>query len=222
MSDLVLYTYFRSSSSQRVRIALHAKKLKFESQFIHLLNDGGQQHAPEYKTVNPSGQVPTLVHQGKALAQSMAIIQYLDIAFPQIKLFPEDAFLHSKTIEFCEIINSNMQPFHNLKLIQHLEKELSLTASQKQKWFKDWMNPGFIALEKIARKFSGTFCFGDSISAADCFLAPQITAAERFEVDLSPFPRIKKISESYPNVEAFKLSHPFVQPDCPPELRARE
>lgn len=221
MSDLVLYTYFRSSSSQRVRIALHTKKLQFESKFINLIAEGGQHHSQDYKSLNPAEQVPTLVHGGKAISQSMAIIQYLDQVFLEKKLFPNDAFLKAKNIEFCEVINSNMQPFQNLKVMQYLEKNFGLTPPQKQQWLKDWMNPGFVAVEKLLSRFAGNFCFGDEITAADCFLAPQITSAERFSIDINPFPTLKRISDRYKDHEVFLKSHPYTQPDCPSELKVK-
>lgn len=219
MSDLVLYTYFRSSSSQRVRIALHAKKLAFESRFISLIKDGGEQNTQNYALVNPAHQVPVLVHGENRLAQSMAIIQYIDLEFPQTSLFPSQSFERAKMIEFCEIINSGMQPFHNLKTLQHLERNFLIDSSQKKNWIHEWLKNGFLSLERIAESRVKLFAFGDSITAADCFLAPQITAAERFEFELSPFPSIQKLAENYKSQEVFIKSHPFSQPDCPENLR---
>ncbi len=219
MSDLVLYTYFRSSSSQRVRIALNAKKLPFEMSYISLLKDGGQQNTSQYAQINPAQQVPVLKHQDRVLAQSMAIIQYLDETFLDFPMFPKNPFEKAKMIEFCEIINSGMQPFHNLKSLQYLEKNFLVDSAQKKKWIHEWLKSGFTALEKIIETRTQQFAFGETITAADCFLAPQITSAERFEFDLSSFRFVSKLTQVYNSHDVFKKSHPFSQTDCPEDLK---
>ena len=142
MSDLVLYNYFRSSASYRVRIALHHKRLPFEYKAVHLLNNGGEQNTAEYKNLNPAGEVPTLVHNGKALSQSMAILQYLDEVFPQHPLFPKDPFQKAKVIQFCEGINCT-QPYQNLRTTQVLEKDFQFSSEQKDKWMNYWLGRNF-------------------------------------------------------------------------------
>lgn len=219
MASLTLYNYFRSSTSYRVRLALHYKNLSFEYKPVHLLNNGGEQHQAEYKALNPMGEVPTLIHDKKALGQSMAIIEYLDEVFPQNPLYPKDAFKKAQVRQFCENINSFMHPLSNLKVLQYLEKNHQYDQAQKENWISIWLTKGFAALESVLEKESGTYCFGNQITAADMFLVPQVFSAKRFNVSLEAFPLCQKINNECEKLEAFKKAHPLRQPDTPPENR---
>ncbi len=221
MSQIKLYNYFRSSTSYRVRIALHLKKIDFEYKPIHLLNSGGEQHSPEYRALNPVGGVPTLVHDNKVISQSFAIIEYLDEAFPQTyQLLPQDPYLKAKIRQVCENINADIHPLQNLKLMQYLEKKHGYTQDQKDEWAQIWINQGLAATEKILATTTKTYAFGEEITAADLFIVPQIFSSLRFKVDMSKYPLLSKINDNCLKLEAFQKSHPSKQIDTPPEARS--
>lgn len=220
MSQFVLYNYFRSSPSYRVRIALHHKNIPFTYQAVHLLNNGGEQHSEAYKKINPQEEVPTLVHDGKVLSQSLPIVEYLEELFPQPALFPKTPYERARVRQFCENINSFMHPLGNLKVTQYLEKKHAYTTAQKEEWIQHWMGMGFAALEKFLEQTAGTYCFGDQVTAADIFLVPQIASAKRFNVKMDAYPLINRIEANCLKVESFQKAHPFKQVDTPPELRA--
>ncbi|AGH94673.1 maleylacetoacetate isomerase [Pseudobdellovibrio exovorus] len=220
MSDLNLYNYFRSSTSYRVRIALELKGLDYAYTPVHLLHDGGEQFSEAYKSLNPLSGVPTLVHNGQALSQSFAIIEYLEDAFPQTtRLFPQDVFLKGKVRQFCEIINADIHPLQNLRVMQYLEKQAHFNADQKSTWLNKWIVKGLTAAEKTLEPYAGKYCFGDTVTAADLFLVPQLFSSQRFQIDISHFQLLSKIYENCNQLEAFKKAHPHRQPDTPEELR---
>ena len=212
MSDLVLYNYFRSSTSYRARIALHWKELSFQYRPVHLLNNGGEQHSAEYRKLNPTGEVPTLIHNGFTIGQSMAIIQYLDEVFPEKPLFPKNPGLKAQVLQFCENINCT-HPYQNLKTIQFLEKNFKITPEQKNQWIQNWLDQCFISLESSLKNQSGKFCFGDNLTAADAFLIPQLFSAQRFQVPIDNYPLIQKIQKNCLEQEAIQKAHPTNQID---------
>jgi len=218
MSDLVLYNYFRSSASYRVRIGLYVKGLEFEYKPVHLLNNGGEQNKTEYKALNPAAEVPTLIHNNRSLSQSIAILQYLDEVYPQHLLFPKDPFQKAKVFQFCEGINCT-QPYQNLRTLQFLEKEFQFTDVQKNKWLQEWIGRNLEASEILLQNTAGKFCFGDHVTAAETFLIPQLFTAKRFNVDYSQYPTIVRIQNTCENLEAFQKAHPLNQPDTPADLK---
>lgn len=224
MDKLMLYNYFRSSTSYRARIALEVKKLSFEYKPIHLLNNGGEQHSAEYRALNPMGGVPTLVHETngekRVIGQSIVICEYLDEAFPQsYQLFPKDPYKKALVKQFCENINADTHAYGNLRTLQYLEKNFGATEDQKAQWAHHWTTSGLTACEKMLEKYSGTFCFGNEITAADVFLAPQIFTAQRFKVPLEAFPKIMQIANHCNSLDSFKKAHPLRQLDTPADLR---
>lgn len=220
MENLTLYNYFRSSTSYRVRIALNLKNLKYEYVPVHLLNNGGEQNSENYRKINPMGGVPSLVHNGKTIAQTVAILEYLDEAFPQtFQLYPKDIFTKAKVRQFCENINTDIHPMGNLKVLKYLTQTYKADDKQKEEWVQHWVSDGFKAVERMATETAKDFCFGSTITAADVFLTPQIVTAERFHVDMTPFPTLNRIYKNCLQHEAFHKGHPFRQIDTPPELR---
>lgn len=217
MNEFVLYSYYRSSASYRVRIALNIKNIPFEYRAVHLLNQGGEQHSDDYRQLNPSREVPTLVHKGRALGQSMAIINYLDQIWPEPRLFPDDPYQRALVIQACEIINSGAQPLHNLRVLQELEKWFEADQKQKNDWAAYWIRYGLESLESLLKMHAGDFCFGHTLTAADCFLAPHIANADRFGVSLQSYPTIARIHKNHSMIDAFKNAAPDVQPDTPKE-----
>lgn len=214
MSDFVLYSYFRSSASYRVRIAMALKDLDYDYVGIHLLNNGGEQHKPEYRALNPSREVPTLIHQGKVIAQSVAIFEYLDEIGTKPRLFPQDPYQRALVRQFCETINC-VQPLQNLRTTQYMKSELKLSEEQTQGWLNHWLGRALESIEAQLEKHSGRFCFGNEITAADCFLVPQVFAAHRLGIDLSPYTKIRQLNEALEKNEAFQKAHPIRQPDTP-------
>lgn len=214
MSDFVLYSYFRSSASYRVRIALNLKQIDYDYEAVHLLNDGGEQHKPEYRALNPSREVPTLVHQGKVLAQSVAIFEYLDAIGTKPRLFPQDPYQAALVRQFVETINC-VQQLQNLRTLQYLKNDFKLSEEQSQAWTREWVGRAMDSVEAQLQKHSGRFCFGNEISAADCFLVPQMFASHRLGVDLSPYTKARQINELLETQEAFQRAHPIRQPDTP-------
>lgn len=220
MSNLILHNYFRSSTSYRVRIALELKGLKYDYQPVHLVANGGEQNLPAYRKLNPIGGVPTLVHNGKAISQSFAIIEYLDEIFPQpVPLFSDDAFENAKIRQLCETINADIHPLQNLKVTQYLETQLNADPAQKSKWLNKWISEGLKAFEESLAPYAGAYCFGDRVTAADLFLIPQMFSSLRFGVDVSGFKKLVQINENCLLLEAFKNAHPHRQSDTPTELK---
>ncbi|CAM2008078.1 maleylacetoacetate isomerase [Acanthopleuribacter pedis] len=214
MANLQLYSYYRSSCSYRVRIALNLKNLAYETVPVHLVRDGGQQHQAAYRERNPMRQVPTLVVGDDSIGQSMAIIEYLEQVHPEPALFPKDPVAAAKVRAFCEMINAGIQPVQNLSVLLYLENEMGATG-KRGKWGNYWIHRGFEALEQSLQHSAGRFCFGDTVTAADCFLIPQVYNALRFKVDMAQFPTIARINETCLAMEAFDAATPANQPDTP-------
>lgn len=218
MTNLTLYNYFRSSTSYRARIALHLKNLEFNYKPIHLLKNGGEQHSEEYRKLNPIGGIPTLVHDDKVISQSVAIIEYLDEAFSNtLPLFPKELYLKAKVRQVCETINSDIHPYGNLKVMQYLEKIHHFTTEQKNSWSQKWIHDGFSATEKIISETAKDYCFGNTVTAADVFLIPQIFAAGRVGINIKNYPLLDRINENCLKLPAFQKAHPFSQIDTPAE-----
>ncbi|MEQ1666160.1 MAG: maleylacetoacetate isomerase [Bdellovibrionales bacterium] len=186
-----LYNYFRSSASYRVRIALHFKGIPFEYIPVHLVKDGGEQFLDNYKKLNPISQVPCLVHGDKTISQSVAIIEYLDEVVPTSPLYPKDAYQRALVRQICEIFNSSIQPLQNLIVLAELTNSFKANDAAKTAWIQRWNHNGLQAVESLIKTHASAnnnnndsslikYCFGDSFTAADCFLAPQIFSALRF------------------------------------------
>ena len=196
------------------------KSLTYEYRPVHLLEGGGQQNKADYRELNPMGGVPTLIHDGKTIAQSLVILEYLDDAFPDsYQLFPKQTFLKAQVKQFCEIINADMHAFANLKVLQYLEKKHGYNTQDKEAWVKHWFQQGFSSLEKILQNSAKEFCFGSQVTAADILLVPFVTTAERFHLDLSVYPILSRIHKTCCDRTEFIKAHPFNQIDTPPELK---
>lgn len=215
---LKLYSYFRSSASYRVRIALYLKNIHFEYVPVHLVNRGGEQRLTEFLQKNPMGQVPTLEDGDLKLSQSMAILRYLDDLYPSPALFPIEPRMAAKCIEICEIVNSGIHPIQNLSVLQKLTKDLGMNQNGVSQWAKYWINKGFTGLEQTLQQTAGQFCLGGELSAADLFVVPQVYNARRFKVDMTQFATISRIEQNCLQLEAFQKAEPHTQPDTPKEL----
>jgi maleylacetoacetate isomerase/maleylpyruvate isomerase len=191
------------------------KDIDYEYMPIHLLNNGGEQYSEEFLNLNPSGEVPVLIHEDKVLAQSVAIVAYLDRVCPEPRLFPADHFQRAQVIRVCEIVNSGIAPLHNLKVLKQLGTMFGADESQKTAWALYWVKQGFASLEKILSDYAGAYCFGDTITAADAFVVPEIFRVKRFGFDISEFPLLSKINQNCLAHSAFQKACPECQPDTP-------
>ena len=211
-----LYTYFRSSAAYRVRIALNLKGLAYDALPVHLLRDGGDQRQDEYRQINPSGLVPAFQDDRITLTQSMAIIEYLDERFPAVPLLPQDVAGRARVRELAQIIACDIHPLNNLRVPRHLVHELKLSEEAKNDWICHWIREGLASLEAhLARDpAAGPFCHGGAPTMADCFLVPQVFNAQRFDIDISAYPNIARISALCIDMPAFIAAHPSAQPDA--------
>ena len=219
--SLTLYTYFRSSASFRVRIALNLKGLAYESVPVHLLNHGGEQHAAPYAALNPAQLVPALVdgaHAGLVLGQSLAIMEYLDEAYPGTPaLLPTTAPERARVRALAQTVACEIHPLNNLRVVQYLERELQVDEAARATWNRHWMTLGFTALEALLTNspHTGVFCHGDTPTLADCCLVPQLTNARRFATPLEAFPTLLRVEAACLALDAFQRALPAVQPDAP-------
>lgn len=214
MSEMTVYTYFRSSAAYRVRIAMGLKGLDPARRNIHLLKDGGEQLKPEYRAVNPQGLVPALDVDGTVIAQSLAIIEYLDETHPKPPLLPGTALQRAQVRAFALAIACDIHPLNNLRVLRHLKSDLGQTDADTNAWARHWIGLGFAALEAQAAGTAGAFCFGDRPTLADICLVPQMFNARRVETDLSPYPTLCRIDAHCQTVPAFAEAHPMRQPDA--------
>jgi maleylpyruvate isomerase len=213
---LQLYSYFRSSASYRVRIALNLKGLPYNYVPVHLLKGGGQQHNADYQRVNPAELVPALVDDGHAIGQSLAIMEYLDETRPTPPLLPTDALGRARVRALAQTIACEIHPLNNLRVLQYLERDLKVDEATKADWYRHWITLGFTALEAMLSQSpdTGTFCHGNAPGLADCCLIPQIANSRRFHTPLEAFPTIRRIEEACLALDAFQRAAPQLQPDA--------
>ncbi|KAH8332642.1 hypothetical protein KR074_008111 [Drosophila pseudoananassae] len=209
----ILYSYWTSSCSWRVRIALALKDIKYDIRATSLLKkDSVHVYNPDFLKVNPMQTVPALYIDGNTLCDSVAIMHYLDETRPQNAFFPKDPVQRAKVREIVELICSAIQPLQNRLVLETIGEEKNMD------WARHWISRGFRGLEKVLAQSSGKFCVGDEISMADVCLVPQVFNALRYKTDMSPYPTIVRLNEDLLKLDSFKVSHPHVQPDCPPKL----
>lgn len=213
--SLTLYSYYRSSCSYRVRIALNYKNLDYKIEPISLIQDGGLQNKDEYISVNPKSEVPTLLHDNFKISQSVAIIEYLDELYPQIKVYPEDPKQKALVRQACEIINSGIQPLQNLRILKKLKSDFQIKDDQTFRWIQDAISHGLTSYEKLIEPKAGKFSFKDLLTAADFFLIPQVYNAVRYNVNMDKLPKIQSVNEHCLELDSFKDAHPDNQPDTP-------
>ena len=211
-----LYSFFRSSASYRVRIALHLKGVSYEQAPIHLRRGGGEQFTAAYKAVNPQALVPALEDNGKILTQSLAIIEYLEDKYPRPPLLPADPADKALVRGMALIIACEVHPIQNLRVLNYVKKEYNQTDDQVNRWAQHWINLGLTALEQLiaAQPKRGKFCFGDTPTLADICLVPQLGNARRYGSDLSQYPNILGVEKNCMTLPAFVNAAPEKQPDA--------
>ena len=205
-----LYTFFNSSASYRVRIALGLKGLAADAIGINLRS--GAQRAEDFLALNPSGQVPMLVDGETRLSQSLAIIDYLDRLQPEPLLVPAGGQERGQVLEIAQLIACDIHPLNNLRVLKYLIREMGLSDAQKNTWYAHWITVGFNALEAMLPDLDG-WCVGDAPTLADCCLVPQVANAERMQIDLSAWPRIVRIATFARLHPSFVQAEPQRQPD---------
>ncbi|KAL8541891.1 hypothetical protein ACS0TY_002947 [Phlomoides rotata] len=213
---LKLYSYWRSSCSCRVRIALNLKKLDYEYIAVNLLK--GEQKSPDYLKLNPLGFVPVLVDGDIVVSDSFAILLYLEEKYPQHPLLPQDLQKKALNYQAANVVYASIQPYQNLPIIGYIKEKLG--DDEMLSWVEHRIKIGFAALEKLLEKCAGKYATGDEPYLADLFLAPQIDGAiKRFNIDMNEFPILKTVNESCGGHPAFEDAMPGKQPDTPPEAR---
>ncbi len=215
-----LYDYWRSSAAYRVRIALNLKGIDYESVPIALVGkDGGpgEQHSDAYRAINPQGRVPFYDDGAVAVAQSMAILEYLEEAHRDVPLLPNTSSARADIRSFCNVIACEIHPLNNLSVMNYLKGDLGLAHEQFLAWYGHWIHNGFRSAEMFAAEHSGgTFVYGSTATLADAFLVPQMYNARRFKVDVAEFPKLIGIDARCLKLEAFAEAAPENQIDAKP------
>lgn len=211
-----LYTFFRSSASYRVRIALNLKGLSYERAPIHLRRGGGEQLSAAYKAINPQALVPALEENGRVLTQSLAIVEYLEETHPEPALLPREPADRALVRSMAMIIACEVHPIQNLRVLNYVKKEYRQTDEQVNHWAQHWIDLGLGALEQmiVAQTQRGKFCFANTPTLADICLVPQLGNARRYGCDLSKYPAILQIEKHCMAIPAFADAAPEKQPDA--------
>ena len=204
---MILYSYWRSSTSYRVRVALHLKSIPFSTVSINLAD--GEQFSADYKLLNPSMGVPALqINTDVALTQSMAILSYLERAYPSPTLLPSDSIKSALVLAAANLIACDIHPVNNPKVVD----QVTSLGGDATEWIVNWMNQGLMAYQELIEP-KGRYSFGDDLTLADICLVPQLYNAHRWGVDLTPFKRLAEIEQVCLETEAFQKAHPDNQPD---------
>ncbi|HEY1614244.1 MAG TPA: maleylacetoacetate isomerase [Rhizomicrobium sp.] len=214
--EFVLYGYFRSSAAFRVRIAFNLKGIVPQLEFVHLLKDGGRHHTAGYNALNPQELVPTLVHEGHVIGQSLAIIEYLDELVPEPPLLPGTAAERARVRQIALAIACDIHPVNNLRVNLYLRDALGAGEAARVAWQQHWIALGFSALETLLASSpeTGAFCHGDLPTLADVCLIPQMANARRVSLDLAPYPTLLRIEAQALALPAFAAALPQNQPDA--------
>lgn len=206
---MILYDYWRSSAAYRVRIALNLKGLEVEHRSVDLL--GGEHRGSDYRAITPAGLVPALeLDDGRVLNQSIAILRYLDTV-AQPRLFPPDPLDDATVTAMALGIACDIHPINNQRVLNYITETLGASKEQKFAWYAHWVQAGFAALEQDVARLGAGCCFGDTPTAVDCCLVPQMYNARRFSVDLTAFPRLVAIDAALREIPAFAEAAPEAQ-----------
>jgi len=211
---LVLYNYFRSSASYRVRIALALKGLSYEYVPVHLLKN--EQLNPPFSEMNPAKLVPILVDGEHALTQSLAIIEYLEETHPQPPLLPGTPLERARVRALALDIACEIHPIDNLRVLRYLVHEMKVSEEDKNRWFRHWVETGLETVEQqlAGSPYTGRFCHGDTPTMADALLVPQIFNAKRMDCRLDHVPTVMRIHDECMALDAFKGAQPSACPDA--------
>lgn len=201
---MLLHDYFRSSAAYRVRIALNLKGVAYERRDVKLLEN--QQRSPEHLALNPQGFVPALEVDGMVLTQSLAIIDWLDTAYPEPRLIPAEPAVRAAALAQALVVGMDIHPINNLRVMRYLAHDLQVDEPERGEWTRHWIAEGFAALEAMAGE--GPFLGGVSPGIADVFLVPQMFNARRFDVPLEAYPKLVAADAAATALPAFAAAHP--------------
>jgi maleylpyruvate isomerase len=216
MASIVLHTYWRSSASHRVRIALGSKGLAYEPVFVNLLE--GQQRSAEYKAKNPMGYLPCLVLDGMPFVESVAILELLEERFPEPALLPRSPEDRARIRALVQFVNAGIQPLQNLVVLEQVGED----KEKRLGWLRHFIGRGLGAFEALLTRHEeelglrGPFAYGQHFTMADVLLVPQVYAAKRYGIDLDPFPRIRRANDAASALPFVAAAHPEAQPDAKP------
>lgn len=212
-----LYTYYRSVAAQRVRIALNFKGLAYRSRFIDLRGgEGGDRHSPQFRAINPQGLAPVLVDEDLTITQSLAIIEYLEEAYPTRPLLPRDLAGRARVRSLAQLFASDIQPLNNLRVHAMLRERMKLSERGIHSWYGHWITEGLDAVETFlaASAETGGFCHGEHPTVADVCLVPQVHDAIELDFDLARYPTIRSIYRNCMTLASFQAATPETQPDA--------
>ncbi|MXO58273.1 maleylacetoacetate isomerase [Altererythrobacter salegens] len=209
---MVLHGYWRSGTSYRTRIALNIKGLAYRQEPVDLRE--GEQKSASYLALNPQGLVPALECDDGILTQSSAIIEWLDERYPEPALFPTGGAERAKVRAMAMTVACDIHPLNNLRILKYLRRELEVDQQGVDAWAGTWIAAGFDALEATIGQHGGRFAYGDTLTAVDCHLVPQVYSAERFNVDCTRWPRLMQAVENARGEPPVAAAHPDNQPDA--------
>ena len=209
---MILHGYWRSGASYRVRIALNLKGLAFDNAAHDLRK--GEQKAADYVALNPQGMVPALQDGDRVLTQSPAILEWLEETHPEPALLPKGANERAIVRAMAALIGCDIHPLNNLRVLKAIRSEFNADQAAVDAWAAGWIAPGFDALEALVARHGAGWSFGDAPTLVDCYLIPQMYSARRFNMDLSPWPRLLAVEQTALAHPAFASAHPDVQPDA--------
>ncbi|CAB3669652.1 Maleylpyruvate isomerase [Achromobacter deleyi] len=213
-----LHSYWRSSAAYRVRLALAIKRLPYRQVAWHMAK--GEHQQPAYRQIAPFGLVPMLEIDGLRLQQSLAIIEYLDARHPEPALLPDDPAQRAQARALAQLVACEMHPLNNLRTLNRLRGQFGADDAQVQDWYRHWCEEGFRAFEAALGASHGDYALGAAPSLVECCLVPQVYNARRYEVDLTPFARVRAIVQACESLPAFDAARPENQPDAPRPAQA--
>ena len=207
-----LYSYFRSSASFRVRIALRLKGLPYD--YVPVQIARGEQFQPAFDALAPAHLVPLLRDGDALLSQSLAIIEYLDETHPEPPLLPADPLGRARVRALALDIACEIHPLDNLRVLRYLVHEMKVSEDDKNRWYRHWVETGLEAVERQVAQSGGRFCFGDAPTLADCVLVPQIFNAQRMDCRTAHVPNVMRVFAECMRLEAFSAAQPSACPDA--------
>lgn len=207
-----LYDYWRSSAAFRVRIALNLKGAAYVSVPVNIAPGADEQHADQYRGVNPQMRVPAIDVDGQVAGQSLAIIEWIDETLPGPALLPKDPWQRLQARAFANIIACDIHPLNNLSPLAVLRKDFGADEAAIKRWYQDWILRGFTALETMAAELGpDPFLFGGAPGLAEIVLVPQVANARRFHTDLAAFPRLVALDQACCALEPFRRAAPEME-----------